>query len=310
MPTRRRSSDVLPLPFAPLTLTTSPACSRRLTLDSTGRAPRRTTTSTSSQTAALPVTTGAGYCAGYRGGVHTAAVLVTVAVALLAATCQTATGFGFALVGTPLLTTAMPPSQAVIITTLVATPLGWIRFAQEHRSINYPLARRLAISALFGLPVGRYVVAKLNQNGLRLAIGIVVVALALAIALGWKLRKPTRIKDSIAGFVAGILSTSTGTNGPPLVIGLQSHDLSPEVFRATLVGVFTPVGLVTLMIFWHDSKITHTGVFLSAIGLPAMLIGNQLGRRLAPRLTPASFRKLVITLLFISGFSAVAKSIF
>jgi uncharacterized protein len=242
--------------------------------------------------------------------VHAAAVIVTVAVALLAATCQTATGFGFALLATPLLTTVMRPAQAVVITTLVATPLGWIRFAQEHRNINYPLARRLALGAVFGLPVGRYIVGKLSPDGLRLTIGIVVVALAIAIALGWKLRKPTRVTDAIAGFISGILSTSTGTNGPPLVIGLQSHDLAPEVFRATITAVFVPVGLVTLGLFWVTSTITRTGTSLSAIGFPAMLVGNQLGRRLAPRLTPVSFRRAVIVLLFISGFSAIAKSVF
>jgi uncharacterized protein len=242
--------------------------------------------------------------------VQPAAVIVTVAVALVAATCQTATGFGFALLATPLLTTVMPPAQAVVITTLVATPLGWIRCFQEYQFINYPLARRLAMSALFGLPLGKYLANRLDPDGLRLAIGVVVVALAFAISLGWKLRKPTPVTDSVAGFISGILSTSTGTNGPPLVIGLQSRDLSPEVFRATLMGVFVPVGLVTLAIFWASSTITRTGVSLSALGIPAMLLGNIAGRRVAPRLTPSSFRKLVITLLFISGFSAIAKSLF
>lgn len=234
---------------------------------------------------------------------------MTVIVSLIAATSQTVSGFGFALLATPLLTLVMPPSQAVVVVSIVAAPLGWVRYAQERHDVDRPLARTLTLSALPGLPLGLVMVTFFSGDLLRVTIGAVVVVLATSIARGWRLRNPTRTTDAALGFVSGLLSTSTGTNGPPLVVALQSHELAPVAFRATIVAVFVPTGLVTLALFVAGGTITSTGLALAALGFPASMLGNQVGRRLAPRLSPVGFRRLVLVLLFLSGFAAIAKSV-
>jgi uncharacterized membrane protein YfcA len=238
----------------------------------------------------------------------TAAIVITLAVAFGAAALQTATGFGFALLSTPILATAMQPKVAVAVTTLVAAPLGWIRYRQERHDIDRPMARRLTLSAFVGMPLGLVVQHALAPNSMRLAIGSVVIVLAIAIAAGWRLRNPSARSDAALGVVSGLLSTSTGTNGPPLVVAIDSRHAPPNVFRATLVGIFVPTGLVTLVLFAATGTITRRAIGLSALGFPAMLAGNQVGRLIAPRLSAATFRRLMLALLFISGVAAIGKA--
>ena len=50
-----------------------------------------------------------------------------------------------------------------------------------------------------------------------------------------------------AGFTGGILSTSTGTSGPPIVIALSAKQLEPAVFRATISAIFLVQGSAALV---------------------------------------------------------------
>jgi uncharacterized protein len=242
--------------------------------------------------------------------VTTGAVIIVLVVSLGAAISQTAAGFGFALLATPILSLVIEPALAVIVVNVVATPLGWIRYAHERHDIDRPLAKRLVLWSLLGMPLGLVVQNALPANGLRLTIGAVVVVLAIAIAAGWRLKQSTVRTDAMLGFVSGVLSTATATNGPPLVVAIDSRHPTPAVFRATLVAIFVPTGFVSLALFWVNGNITATGLALSAVGFPAMLAGNQIGRRAAPLLSPATFRRLLIALLLASGTSAIVKSLF
>jgi uncharacterized membrane protein YfcA len=112
------------------------------------------------------------------------------------------------------------------------------------------------------------------------------------------------------GVIAGVLSTSTSTNGPPLVFLLHARHYSPENFRAILNRVFTVLNLLTLITFAIAGKVTGGVMLLAGLAIPVMGLGIWLGIRLRSRIDPDHFRNLVLVLLFATGLSAIANAVF
>jgi uncharacterized membrane protein YfcA len=106
-----------------------------------------------------------------------------------------------------------------------------------------------------------------------------------------------------------VLSTSIGTNGPPIVLLFRARRLSPEVFRATISAVFLSSGVLSIVAFAVGGLITDDVLAVAAAGLPATVIGWVLGARLKPRLRPESFQSLVIALLLVSAASALVAAV-
>jgi len=112
------------------------------------------------------------------------------------------------------------------------------------------------------------------------------------------------------GFVSGTLSTSVGTNGPPLVIAFQAVGLEPRPFRATLQACFAFQGSIALALFWSRGLIVHDVGVAFLVGAPAAVIGALLGDRIAPRVHAGPFRNAVLILLVLSGALALGDALF
>jgi uncharacterized membrane protein YfcA len=127
---------------------------------------------------------------------------------------------------------------------------------------------------------------------------------------GFDLQRLPKTFDYTMGVVAGVLSTATSTNGPPLVFLLHARHFEPQDFRAVLNRVFTFLNFFTLVIFTLAGKMTGEALQLALLSIPVMGTGVFIGTRLRTRINPDHFRNLVIGLLTLSGLSAIANAIF
>lgn len=218
---------------------------------------------------------------------------------------QTISGFGFTLVSVPFLSTVMPPLQAVSLTVLISTPLAIIRSRREWKDVHWPSAKRLGLASLIGMPIGIALTSHLPDRPLRLIIGVAVAMAGVVLATGFRIRSESPSVDLIAGFVSGVLATTTGTNGPPLVIAMHSRRVSPVIFRATLVVVYLFANVVSLGLFWYYGRLNGSAVKLMGITFVPMLLGNALGTWLVPKVDDHLFHRLILGLLFLSAGSAI-----
>ena len=232
-------------------------------------------------------------------------VAVSILIVAMASCSQTISGFGFTLVSVPLLATVMPPLQAVSLAILISTPLAIIRSRREWKDVNWPSAKRLGLASLTGMPIGVAITSHLPDRPLRLIIGIAVVLAGVALATGFRIRSESPSVDLIAGFVSGVLATTTGTNGPPLVIAMHSRRVAPVIFRATLVLVYLFTNVVSLALFWHYGRLTGTALKLTGITFIPMLLGHVLGTRLVRKVDDELFHRLILGLLFVSAATAI-----
>lgn len=115
--------------------------------------------------------------------------------------------------------------------------------------------------------------------------------------------------DPAAGVLVGALTTSTGTNGPPAVVLLQSRGLRPDQFRATLTSVFFAVDLVAVVVFTAAGDLDLEIAGVAALCAPALLVGALAGRGSRNLLSPEAFRVAVLVLLAGTGTCAVLTAV-
>jgi uncharacterized protein len=236
--------------------------------------------------------------------------VIWVAVAFtIGSLAQSVSGFGFTLIAVPLLTLAIRPADAVVGQTFAAVLLSFWMGVQLWPEADKAVLKRIVPMSFIGMPIGIIVSSRLSDRGLRIGVGIAVISAAVAIASGWKLKQVSAPMEYGAGLLSGILGTTTGTNGPPLVVTLAAREHPPARFRATLQVAFALANVVAIPLFVASGKVTSTGLRVAAIGLLPTLAGRLLGEPIFRNLNPQRFRVIVIVMLFAAGAVASARAL-
>jgi uncharacterized membrane protein YfcA len=233
------------------------------------------------------------------------AVLVAVFVIVAgAAMVNAATGFGFALVGVPLLGVAVGARDAVVLLALLTVPLN-VGLAWRHRSeIVVPTARRQTFAAFLGMPIGVVVLLAVSQQALLAIIAAAVLATVVALSLGVELHPHGPGIDYGTGFVSGTLATSVGVNGPPIVAVYHGRGFSPAAFRATASAVFCVTGVVAAVVLVGAGAMSDEGWVALLPGALALPVGWLVGNWLHDRTDERRFRSLVLVLLVLAALTA------
>lgn len=228
-------------------------------------------------------------------------------VFLLAAAAQAVSGFGSALVAVPLLAIAIGPERAVVAATAVSLLLTAIAWRRERSHVDVPVARRLTLAGVIGMPLGLLVLTRTDPHRLSLLIGgglLVVVVLMAA-----KLRLPSGLPTQLGGGVAsGVMLTSTGMNGPALVMTLDGLRMGARANRATLQAVFCGqdlIGVLAFLALGYADPVTGIAVLGGCLGVP---LGWRVGDRVFHRLKAETFRRIVLVGLFVTGIVALTTA--
>lgn len=235
--------------------------------------------------------------------VSTFVVTWVLAVMMFAAFVQSVGGFGFALMAVPLAALAVDLRIAVVTVSLGSLFNVCILYLRTRRNIDRELAKRFNLPALMGMPIGVAVLTLVDQRLLKVVLGSLIVVATMALMRGAANMTPRRWLELLAGFLSGILSTATGTNGPPLVLASQMRGLAPAAFRATLAFTFLVSGAVSMAIFVATGLVTVTELVLAAVAIPLILCGQYLGTRAQVVFHGRRFDLLVYALLLLSGVS-------
>lgn len=236
------------------------------------------------------------------------AVAVALVVAL-GSVVQGITGFGFALVSMPLLATLLGVSDALVIQTLLGlvsnSTTGWT----GRRSVLRPTATRLLLATAAGMPVGLLLLSRVPARGMKVLVGVTVAAVAIALARRLEVRADERAVDLGAGFVSGVLGTSIGTNGPPIVIALASRRLDKAAQRATMGTVFALGNAIALTLFAATGRFDRVVVIGTVVSLPGLLLAWAAGDRVFSRIDQKRYESSVIGLLLASAGVAVVSAL-
>jgi uncharacterized membrane protein YfcA len=234
-------------------------------------------------------------------------VSFVIAVVLVATVTQTVAGFGFALIAVPLFVTVLDVRDAVALTTLVGITNNAIVTRTAWRHVPWPTVFPMLGGAMLGMPLGLAVLLLAPQDALRLGVGAATVAMTAAMAAGLRFGSRSLVSEAGIGLLSGILNTSTGMNGPPVVLYMQGRDHPPGEFRGGLAVFFFVCNFVTLAIFAASGVISSHALTLAAAAMPVLAVGSLVGHAALRRIDPAHFGRLVFGLLLASALAAIVS---
>jgi uncharacterized protein len=213
-------------------------------------------------------------------------LLVTVILGACAAGfIQGLSGFAFGLVAMSFWAWAVPPQLAAPL-VVFGSLVGQILAAGSLRR-SFALGRALPfiLGGVLGVPAGAALLPHIDQTVFKAVIGALLAVwcpIMLAIRELPRIRRGGALADGAVGLLGGIMGGLGGLTGP-----------APTLWCALRAG-----GLVT-----------REAAELFVVIAPAMVIPALIGARLYARFSDATFRRVVLVLLLISGLVLLVSSL-
>lgn len=257
--------------------------------------------------ALFPGTSHSALTAGLHQGFTTTQLVIFLIVAVVAGAVKGLSGFGFALIATPLAAVLINPSVAVIVLAVPALMMNLFQVGETGTGWRY--LRQywpLAAAALIGSATGVFVLTRLPAKPvLATVIGILLlgyVAWSVLRRAQPSARSAHPVTLGIVGVVEGILLGAVNM-GPLLPAYLHTFERDARRYVGGMSLIFTLVfaeritqmlanGLMTPHLLWLGSVIA----LVTLIGLVAGTAIRRWGH-----VNPTVFNTVVLSLLTVTG---------
>ncbi|WP_341302259.1 sulfite exporter TauE/SafE family protein [Lysinibacillus sp. FSL H8-0500] len=229
-------------------------------------------------------------------------------IILAASILQTSTGFGFSIMATPFLLLLFLPQEAMQINILLSLVISFSLIWKVRQDIDIALLKKVMIGSVVGAPFGSLLFALVDVTTFKLLIAILLVGLTILLMKNFSIHQ-TGSRDYGVGFISGMLTTSIGMAGPPLLLYFASTHRNKETIRAVSIAYYIFIYLISLLsqiIIEGTSKMVW---MYSIYALPIVFIGLILGQILFNRLNQRLFRSLIYLLLIAAGLILLIQSI-
>ena len=243
---------------------------------------------------------------------------MVAAAVLVGAAVQSSTGFGFALISGPALFALLQPAEAVtaLLVLGVAVNLLVLLTRGAGGSVRSDVAR-VVLAAVPGLVGGALLLGVVPKPVLQGVVGAGVL-LAVAVQVWWRPaaapglpRRPRRGVPALAiGVLVGLLTTTTGTNGPPLVLWLERLWLTPADARRTISAVFlglNVLGAAALAAVGRGGAAARW--VLLGVLLGCAVVGHVAGAALFRGMDPRRFRAAGLVLCTVARVAALVSAV-
>lgn len=224
----------------------------------------------------------------------------------LAAGCliQTALGFGMAVLAAPIIV-VLRPQWVPVVLTVTALVLSLMNIWHLRRDIQIRAMLAPIITRIPGTIVGTWILLQLPVQALQLLVAGAVLLAVLVSAFGRTFEAtPTRL--GLAGFVSGIMGTTTSIGGPPMALVMQHG--KARTIRANLALYFAYSCVLSLVSYQLSGLLTPALWRDSLSFIPAALLGFALGR-LCQNWVDDRFRPLLLILCSVSAGLAVSGAL-
>lgn len=236
-----------------------------------------------------------------------------VPAVLLLGISKSGFGAGFGSLAVPLMALAVTVPQAAAILMPILLVMDLMSLAAFRKHFDRSLIRFLVPLGLVGTVVGTLSFRLLDA---RLVAGIVGVFTLLFLAQ--RLVFPPRPDSAHPPRWAGVLLTVTSgftsfvshAGGPPINAYVIPMRLPPLVFTATMAAFFFAINLSKWLPYAWLGLLDTRNMATSAALLPFAPIGVLVGVRLARRIQPVLFYRLVYAGMFLTGCKLVFDGFF
>jgi hypothetical protein len=221
-------------------------------------------------------------------------------------------GFGFPLVGIPLLSAIIGPRAAVpmmAVPTLLSNVIMVSRWTPGRASTHL----LLAIAGLAaGTLAGAAVIKALDPRWLSVLVGAVALGYVAATAFRLTALVPEaagRRAAPVVGLAAGLLGGATGIFAPLLASYLHLLHMAKREFIFWITIMFFVGNIVQVASYAHLGLYAGRVLLLALIGCVPMAVGTWSGMVLQDRLDPEVFGRIVLGIVFIASVNLLVRGL-
>jgi uncharacterized protein len=234
-------------------------------------------------------------------------LMVLIIIVLVASLLQTSTGYGFSIVGTPFLLLIYPAHMAIQINIILSICLSAFMIFKIRKEIDKSLLVRLIKGSVMGLIFGIFIYLFLDIQLLKMTVGALILFFTILLILKLMINR-TQNKGFITGGISGLLTTSIGVPGPPLLLYFSGAGVDKTTLRSTTLAYYLFVYFVSLVMqisFGGTSK--ETWIF-SLIAIPPLFAGIMLGQLFFKWISQKVFRIITYIILMFTGVYLLVTS--
>jgi len=234
--------------------------------------------------------------------------LVSVPAVLLLGISKSGFGAGFGSLAVPLMALAVTVPQAAAILMPVLLLMDLLGIAALRKDFDRALLKFLLPFGLLGTLIGALLFKLLAAN---IVAGI--VGLFTLLFLAQRLLFPPRADSAPPPrWLGGVLTTAAGftsfvahAGGPPIAAYVLPLKLQPIVFAATLSWFFFFINLSKWIPYAWLGLLDWRNLATSIVLLPLAPVGVWVGVRMARRIDPQLFYRLIYLGLLLTGTKLV-----
>ena len=215
-------------------------------------------------------------------------------------------GFAFGIVAAAVWLHFLSPAQAAALIVAFGLIVQGSAVWKLRRALHWRRLLPFLIGGAIGVPLGGEILRWTSPASLRIAIGAILVLFSLYSLARPKLPSAAAAgpaSDGAIGVVNGAIGGATGLAGIVAVIWCGLRGWPPAEQRAVFQPAGVAVFLMTALWLGGTGMIGADTFRLFLIGLPFLALGTWAGLKCFGHLDDASFRKMVLALLLLSGLS-------
>ena len=221
----------------------------------------------------------------------------------MAATVQTATGFGFAIICMAILPILFPMTEVLIMVPFISVPIMTIVLIKNIRHINYRLLVIPSIIALIFQILGfRFVLGSDSVLIVRFLGGVLLLLCVYFFWFSHKIKIPVNNKSAfIAGLISGLIGGMFGIGGPPMALYCTMATEDKKEYLATIQAFFVVVLTAQMLYIIFFVGFTHTTMSVLPFAVGAGILGMLLGMHIFNRMNSDVIKKAVYLVMALFG---------
>jgi uncharacterized membrane protein YfcA len=166
----------------------------------------------------------------------------------------------------------------------------------------------LLTPGLLGVVIGVIILKHIPLPILKLSVGILSVIFAAVLLIRKTHLSQNILLSGITGFIVGILQSTIGVNGPPLVVLLNGYQMPAKSVRKHLAVLFFSLSLFTLPLLIFTGIANLQRLIYGLLIVPVVILGSFLGHKISDKIPETFFRLLTFLLVAFAGFQLVVNN--
>ncbi len=202
----------------------------------------------------------------------------------------------------------LPPAIVVAVILVISSIIHVVILLKAWKLIEFRRILILIISGALATYFGVLVLKYLDTASLKIFMGVSISIFSVMLTIGIKRQvKHEKLLSIPVGMLSGILNSSIGMCGPPVILFFTNQGIKKTVFRANVVFIFLIFNILTLTLFWFNGLLNPEVITCTIQSAPGMIFGSILGISLTGKIPELIFKRIGLALVFLAGVISIAN---